>query len=123
MGRVTNRPPVTTPSTLNVASNPSTATLIAQIENVVPVNGEARLHDVSWLIGVSTRTIVGLEHCASTSFDPSQIRTRVLVIVPSNDSKQYVTSHLIQPGDCLRMRVRSSFSGNAAGYISAEPAQ
>jgi len=112
-------------TTLGVVSNPTTATLVAEIDlndtmAHVHVNGEP--YQVTWVVGVqTTAAIFQLEQALSTGPGSTAIRDQTVVMVSSGQSAQFVTKHTAQPGDRFRIRVNSSFTGGVAGKIIAEP--
>jgi len=111
-------------STSLVATDPTTATLIAEVDSTQLGSTSwpsGKAYQVSWIVGASTAAIYRLEQCLSTGLGSTAIRDVVLVQVPAGASPQYVTSHYLEPGDRLRVRSNSSFTGSGTAWISAEP--
>lgn len=126
-------PPIVQPlSTVVVTANPSTASLIAELEptssglyNGLYPGSSTNAHrnfQVTWICGASTNATWRLEQCLSTGLDMSTAgRWSMAVITPSNQTAQYTHRLRLTIGDRLRVRVNSSFTGNAAAQIIAEP--
>lgn len=116
---------------MGVVSNPTTATLIAEVDfndTMATAKAGGQPYQVGWIVGVQTTLATFLlEHSASTGLDMStaaqSTRTgaQTVVMVSSGQSAQFVTKHTIFPGNRLRIRVNSSFTGGVAGTIFAEP--
>lgn len=115
---------------LGVVSNPSTATLLAEIDfnsTMETVKAGGQNFRVTWIVGAQTTLATfQLEHSLSTGLDMSTAAAstltgcQIIVMGSSGQSAQFVTGHAINPGDRLRVRVASSFTGGAAAYIQAE---
>ena len=107
-----------------LTANPTTASLIAEVDSTALGStgwAAGKSYQVSWIVGASTLAVMRLEHCLSTGLGSTAIRDVVYAHTPSGVSPQYVTAHKLEPGDRLRVRVNSSFTGNASAWISAEP--
>lgn len=108
------------------ATDPSTATLIAEIDStaiasMVPTGRRGIPFRVNWRVGASTSAIFVLEQCLSTGFGSTAIRDSCQVFTGSNLTSQFLDHYMVEPGDRFRVRVASSFSGTASAQISAEP--
>ncbi len=103
-------------STAGIQTNPSTATIVAEISSLAE-----GLYETRWAVGASTGAIVLLEHCLSTGLGSTAIRDQTAVYTVSNGSGEYVFAYSAQTGDRFRVRTNSSFTGSIAAKISAEP--
>lgn len=113
-------------TTLGVTSNPTTGTLLAEIDcnsSMATVRRGGEPWQVSWIIGTQTTLATFLlEQTSSTGLDISTSgRDQTVAMVSSGQSAQFVTKHNVEPGDRFRVRVQSSFTGGAAAKIIAEP--
>jgi hypothetical protein len=105
-------------------ANPDTATLVAELTpaQLAAVSTRANVpYRVNWRVGASTGAIFLLEVATSTGLGSTAIRESCMVFTGSNQTAQYLDHYRVQPGDRLRVRVGSSFTGTAAAQISAEP--
>lgn len=123
-------PSVITVSTGVIApvSNPTTSAMLAELDfngTNATVKAGGQWYGVTWIVGCGTTlATMNLEHVASTSLDLTNsavLRGCVTVQVSSGQSAQFFTKHQIVPGDRLRARVQTAFTGTANAYISAEP--
>lgn len=115
---------------MGVVSNPTTATLLAEIDFNGTMAGclsGGQSFQATWILGAQTTLAVFLcEHTLSTGLDMSTAAASTLtgcqfvVMGSSGQSAQFVTRHKVNPGDRFRVRVNSSFTGGAACYIQAE---
>jgi hypothetical protein len=109
-------------------SNPSTATLLAEVDfngtNATILPG-GQNYGFTWIVSAGTTGVTflcevaqspDLDMAASTTF-----RAQFAVAASSLGSGQFFSKHTIEPGDRARIRVNSSFTGAASGFISAEP--
>lgn len=110
-----------------LVANPSTSTLIAEIDSTQlgTANFRAGLHQTlqcTWIIGADTNATWQLEVANSTSLTaaPSSAVDMVFVKTPSGQSGQYVTTHKVGPNARARARVNSTFTGSAVASIIAE---
>ncbi len=111
-------------STSGVAGNPSTSTLLAELDSTRLGTVDFRTgknFQVSWIVGASTIATYRLEHCLSTGLGSTAIRDVTLVQVPANQSGQYMLSYKLEPNDRLRVRANAGFTGNGVAKIAAEP--
>ncbi len=102
-------------STQTLTTDPSTGTLVAEIQSL-----EDRLYEVRWVIGGSTGGIWRLEHCLSSGLASTAIRDQTMVYTGSNQSSEFVLAYKAETGDRFRIVPTSSFSGTCYGKISAE---
>lgn len=115
--------PTVESTALGVTSNPSTATLLAEIDSTqMPVIRGGQRMGVTWIVGVqSTLCTFLLEQALSTGLDMSTAgRSQTVVEVSSGQSAQFFTKHTVEQGDRFRVRVNSSFTGGANAKIIAE---
>jgi hypothetical protein len=107
-------------STAGIITNPSTSTLIAELDstNLNTIRNN-QLVQVTWILGASTSVIWQLEQASSTDLSTSVDVTFVQTV--SNQSAQFVLTYPISKGDRLRARVTTSILGLATAKISAEP--
>lgn len=110
-------------STAALASNPSTSTLIAELDstqlgtqNLVP--GQKLLVRANWILGSDTNAIWQIEAATSTALGAGVDMS--FPMTPAKASGQFVTFHELFKDYRLRARVQSTFAGTAAAYISAE---
>jgi hypothetical protein len=113
-------------TTLGLTSNPTTATLLAEIDcnsTMATVRRGGEPWQVSWIVGsTGAQVTFQLEQCLSTGLDMSTAgRDQTVVMVSSGQSAEFVTKHNVESGDRFRVRVNSSFTGAAAAKIIAEP--
>jgi hypothetical protein len=112
-------------STTVSVSDPSTATLIAEIDSTafatVTTNRAGTAYRVNWRVGASTGAIFLLERCTSTGLGSSAIAESCMIFTGANQTAQYVDTYKIDPGQRMRVRVASSMTATVAAQISAEP--
>lgn len=109
-----------------LSSDPSTATLVAEIDStqiatMVPAGRRGIPFRVNWRVGASTSAIFVLEQALSTGLGSTAIRDSCPVFTGSNLTSQFVDHYMVEPGDRFRVRVASSFTGTVSAQISAEP--
>lgn len=115
-------PPIASSATAQPVSNPSTSTLINEIDStqlgtVNFVGAQTRKYQVTWIVGADTNATWQLEQANSTALGAST--TTIFVKTPTAQSGQYVTYHELGVNDRLRARVNSTFTGNATAFILA----
>lgn len=109
-------------STAAPAANPSTTTLVAEVDSTQLQDVHQQNVQVSWLVGCSTATTYRLEHCLSTGLGSTAVRDVSYVLVPKDQTGQYMTKHYVTEGDRFRVRVDAALaSANAAAKIIVEP--
>ena len=120
-------------STQGTATNPSTTTLIAEIDstklgtNNFSTRSKQRHYMVTWMIGGSTRMTARLEHALSTGTGSTGVRdgdvTNVWVSTAGTVQYQYPVAlqGSSNGGDRLRIRVSSGVTGLVDAKIFAEP--
>lgn len=127
-----NRPVNNIQSTSLLVANPSTSTLIAELDSTrlhsglyLPATGDTNAQTdflVNWYVGASTLATWQLEQCLSTANDMATAgRWNMMVFTGTNQSGQFQTKLTLKRGDRLRVRLNSTFTGNACAQISAEP--
>jgi len=114
-------PPIT--STTGLVSNPSTATLCAELDSTQlgtkDFNGsQSKKYMVRWIVGCSTTALFQLEQANSTDLAAS---TNVIFVYGGTAlSAEFVSAVDLNRNDRLRIRVNSSFTGTVAATIQAE---
>jgi hypothetical protein len=110
-------------STQGTQSNPTTATLIAQVSGLASQNYEARI-----LCGCSTLAVFHLEQCLSTGLGSTALREgggylgRRVLRATVGQTGQYVLRFKGESGDLVRLRVGgSTFTADADATIQLEP--
>lgn len=113
---------------LGPVSNPSTQTLLAEIDfngSNASISAGGKVWGVTWIVGAGTTlAVMNLEQSQSTDLDMTQstsYRRSITVQVSSGQSAQFFTKHTIERGDRLRVRMNSTVTGVANASISAEP--
>lgn len=114
-------------TTIGLTASPTTATLLAEVDfnsSMATARNGGEPVGVTWIVGVTTTNCVFLlEQAQSTSLDMSSAgtyRASIAVQCSSGASAQFYTKHQVYPGDRLRVRINSSFTGSANAFISAE---
>jgi hypothetical protein len=105
-------------STQAASSDPSTSTLIAELNSSNGLIGG--LYEVRWAVGASTGALFRLEHALSTGLGSTAIRDQAMVFTGSNQTSEFVFNYKLEAGDRLRVLTNSSFTGSVAAKISAE---
>lgn len=122
-------------STAGTATNPTTATIVAQVTSTGPSsNGGLNSSRVAmqqvaayFYLGTSTQaTEWWIEHCLSTGTGSTALRGngfqgRTVVVTASGQSSQFVQKFDLVRGDFLRVRIAAAFTGTANAKIQAEP--
>lgn len=110
-------------STGGLETNPSTATLVAEIDSTQlgAVLAGGSVYQVIWVVGASTTATWQLEQCSSTGLGSTAVRDLTYVQTPAGQSGQYVLSYKLQKGDRLRARLQTGITGVATAKIAAEP--
>ena len=113
----------TTAGSWGLETNPSTATLIAEIDStqLTQVLSGGSMYLVTWIVGASTNAIWQLEQASDTGLALTSVRELLYVQTPSGQSGQYVMTYKLQRSDRLRARLQSAITGVATAKISAEP--
>ena len=110
-------------STAGPATNPDTATLIAEIDSTqlagIPSRGQ--LFMVTWIPGASTNAIWALELATSTAITTAAQADVTFVQTAASQSGAFVLSYKVEPSYRLRARVINGITGTATAKISAEP--
>lgn len=110
-------------STAAPASNPSTSTLIAEVDStqlgsVYFATGQHRAALVTWVLGADTNAHWQCEVATSTALAAPQ--DVMFARTPANASGQFVTTHSIPKNGRVRARLNSTFTGGASAYIAVE---
>lgn len=110
-------------TTAQPVSNPSTATLVAEIDSTQLGTahwqaGQKRQCLVTWLVGADTNATWQFERVESTALaSTGQV---VYVKTPTAQTGQYMTSVTLQKNSRLRVRANSTFTASATASITAE---
>lgn len=123
---ITGNKPIHSTTALFV-NNPSTASLIAEIDfngtNASSAHAGGRVYGVTWILG--TQTTLALFVCEQSNSTALALSSAgeygFFAPMSSGASQQFFTKHDIQNGQRLRVRVASSYTGVATAYIMAEP--
>lgn len=112
----------TTAGSNGLETNPSTDTLIAEVDStqLATVLAGGSVYQVIWIVGASTNAIWQLEQASSTNL-ATATRATTYVQTSVSQSGQYVLSYKLQKGDRLRARLQAGITGVATAFISAEP--
>lgn len=102
-------------STQAASSDPSTSTLIAEIQGL-----KDAYYEVRWAVGASTGALFRLEHALSSGLGSTGIRDQTMVFTGSNQTSEFIFGYKAETDDRFRVLVNSSFTGSVAGKISAE---
>jgi hypothetical protein len=113
MYRDWGNPPIQ--STQAAGSDPSTSTIIADIQNL-----KDAYYEVRWAVGASTGALWRLELASGSGLSTTAIRDQVMVFTGSNQTSEFVFGYKAETGDRFRVLVNSSFTGSVAAKISAE---
>lgn len=114
-------PPIN--STGNLAANPSTSTLIAELDSTQlgTVNfstSQSAIVEVRWVLGSDSNAGWQCETATSTALgagvDVFYVKT------PTNQNAEYITRHVLKQNYRIRARPLSTWGGNGYAYISAE---
>ena len=115
-------------TTAPTQSNPSTATLCAEL--IIPTQGDTSLwgnYEVRYFLGGSTGMLWRLDCAASSVLSTSAVRTtenganeRINVFTGSNLSAEFVVTWRAKYGDRFRATQESTVTATAAAYIQAE---
>lgn len=119
-------------STQTPVSNPSTSTLLAEIDStqLVPITGGATatspygrggIGRVTAILGASTTADWRVERALSTGLGSTAIQQSIPILTPTGQSGQYVFLMAFEPGDRLRCRLNSTFTGFANAELQVEP--
>ncbi|MBP6774257.1 MAG: hypothetical protein KA154_14770 [Gemmatimonadaceae bacterium] len=110
-------------TTAQPASNPSTSTLIAEVDStqlgtVNFATGQHRPALVTWILGSDTNALWQCEVANSTALASPQ--DTIFLRTPPGASGQFVTTHSIPKDGRVRARLNSTFTGSASAYIAVE---
>lgn len=122
MWRDWGNPPINS-TTAQPVSNPSTATLVAEIDSTQLltqnlVTGQSLNMLVTWIVGSDTLATWQLEQATSTALSAGV--APIFLKTPTGQSGQYLTMHRLGPNDRLRARVQSTFTASVTAFIQAE---
>ncbi len=115
-------------TTAPTQSNPSTATLCAEL--IIPAQGDTSIfgnYEVRYFLGGSTGMLWRLECASGTGLSTTSVRKtengaseRVNVYTGSNLSAEFVVTWRACYGDRFRATQESTVTATAAAYIQAE---
>lgn len=116
---VTGDPPIL--STQATATNPSTTTLIAQVDST-QLNTTIRggIYQFNLWLGSDTAALWWAEHCVSTGLGSTAVTKRTILRTASGQHSQFCVRHKLEKDDRFRVRVGSTFTGAADATIAAE---
>ena len=106
-----------------IVSDPSTATLIAQIDStqLAGILPAGQPFQITAIVGADTNAVWRVEQCLSTGLGSTAIRDFVPIMTPTQMSGQYTWKWKLEVGDRVRLRVNSTFTGNTVSKLLAEP--
>lgn len=109
----------------SISTNGDTSTLLVELDSTVLGTkdfgpAQSGLFRVSWILGASTVVAVNLEQALSTGIGSTAIRATKPVVLPVNQSAQYVLNYALEKDDRLRARLNSSMTGNVYASAQAE---
>lgn len=115
--------PIHSTSVAQPVSNPSTATLCAEIDSTQLGTaflkaGDSRDFRTTWIIGGDTSLTWQLEQTNSTALSASS--NSVFVKTPTGQSGQFVFNMTLGQNDRLRARLQSTATTSVVAYIQAE---
>lgn len=116
-------PPIFSTATAQPVSNPSTATLLNEIDSTQLgtnnfVAGQSRLFRTTWLVGGDTNLVVQCEVANSTALSAS---TQVMYVrTPTAQSGQFIWNVVCGPNDRIRARMVSTVTTSVTCSIQAE---
>lgn len=116
---VTGDPPVL--STAGTATNPSTTTIIAELDStqLLTIN-RGGIYQFNLWVGSDTAAVWWAEHCVSTGLGSSAITKRTILRTASGQHSQFVLRHKLEQNDRFRVRVGSTSQMAADVTIGAE---
>ncbi len=113
-------------STQALVNNPSTASILAEVQGLAAQNYEARV-----ICGASTLAAFWVEQCLSTGLGSTALQAsksqhlgRRTIFATVNQSAQYMFRFKAEANDLSRVRVRrdgSTWTGDAACTLQLEP--
>jgi hypothetical protein len=111
-------------STWVEVATPSSGAVISEIDSTllgtsVFRTGQSKAAQVTWIVGGSSNGSYLLEQCLSTGLGSTAVRKVVGVYSPNFQSGQYMTRHVLEKDDRLRIRAASSVA-LAFGHITVE---
>lgn len=112
-----------------VVSNPTTTTILAEIDSTKLHAGlyggsDTTLHrtfQITCKVGASSAGNFQLEAANSTTLGSTSVRQREIIFSPVGQTAQYTDHWVLQSGDRLRVLVNSTFTGNCFASITAIP--
>ena len=116
-------PPIHSTATAQPVSNPSTGTLLNEIDSTQLgtaffAAGQTRVYRTTWIVGGDTNLTVQLEAANSTALGAST--NVVMVKTPTAQSGQFVFNMALGKDDRLRARLNSTATTVVTCYIQAE---
>jgi len=121
-------------STAGTATNPTTATILAQITSTGPSSNGGLNSSLAPLtqaalylyLGTSTQaTEWWVEHCLSTGTGSTALvgngfQGRTVLVTASGQTSQFVKKYDLAKGEFVRVRIATAFTGTANAKIQAE---
>lgn len=122
--------PVQTSTQVTEVSNPTTATILAEITGLGgETNRAGKEYEARIVLGASTLAVFWLEQCQSSGLGSTALSTtanclgRRTLYATIHQSAQYCLRFTAQPNDRLRVRVagdHSTFTGTVAATLQVE---
>lgn len=114
------------------ANNPSTATLVAEIDStqlgivtgaatVGGKNGRTSPARLMATLGGSTSCDWRLEKSVSSTLADAPNFLVPSILTPTGQSGVYQFSIMVEPGDRIRARLNSSLTGSASAFLQVDP--
>lgn len=105
------------------ATNPDTSAIVATIDSTqlgtaFYKGDQTNLFRTTWIVGCSTTAIMLLEQSSGTANGATF--QSVPVSIPTGQSGQYIFNLVLRKDDRLRVRMNSSVTAVATGFIQAE---
>ena len=127
-GREWGNPPLLS-TTAPTQSNPSTATLCAEL--IIPIIGDTSVgnyYESRFSVGASTGALWRIDVATSSVLSTASLRTtpgngaqqRINVFTGSNQNSEFVFTLFAKPGDRMRVTLESTVTATAAAAIEIE---
>ena len=101
-------------------ADPSTATIVGEIILSTAVYTQPDNYECRFGLGASTSAIWQIEHCVSSGLGSTAITKQIVVFTGSNQTSEFVYTFRVSPGERMRARLASTFTGTAAAVIQME---
>ena len=107
-------------STQTTATNPSTTTIIAEVESSVMLSSRGGNVNCYAYLGASTAASWWIEQCLSTGLGSTAIRKQVIVATATGQTSQFLFKFTLEDNDRIRVRLGSTFTGTADASLAVE---